>query len=118
MALKEWDRVRTVNGRRGVVKSVASPWVEVVFDGSGGEAEQVHVDDLVSEAEGPIDQFLGGTFGDTQVAGLRVRALFLKHAYRFDPRSGLSNARIEPEPAPDLRRSRRDAKAAAAHDPR
>lgn len=30
--------------------------------------------------------------------GLRLQALFLQHAYRYDPRSGLSNARIEPKP--------------------
>lgn len=91
--LKEWDKVRTVNGRVGIVKAVAAPWATVVFD---GDEEQVHLDDLIGESEGPIGELIAGRLGDAQAYALRLQALFLRHAYRFDPRSGLSNARIEP----------------------
>lgn len=91
--MKAGDRVRIVNGRMGVVASVDGAWAEVVFpDG----AENVHRDDLVPLSEGPGGELLRGLFGDPTAYGLRLQALFLQHAYRYDPRSGLSNARIEP----------------------
>jgi SNF2 family DNA or RNA helicase len=91
--MRPGDRVRTVNGRVGVVVSAEGAWVEVVFpEGS----ESVHRDDLVPLSEGPPGELLRGLFGDATAYGLRLQAMFLQHAYRYDPRSGLSNARIEP----------------------
>lgn len=91
--MKAGDRVRTVNGRAGVVASVNNSWADVVFvEGS----ESVHCDDLVVLAEGPAGELLNGVMGDATAYALRLQALFLQHAYRYDPRSGLSNARIEP----------------------
>ncbi len=92
--MKPLDRVRTAAGREGLVRSVdAWPLVEVLFvDG----AETVHADDLEEVAEGPDEDLRQGRLGDAMPYGLRLQALFLKHAYRFDTRFGLSNARIEP----------------------
>ena len=92
--MKPLDRVRTAAGREGLVRSVdAWPLVEVLFaDG----AEVLHCDDVEEVAEGPTEGLRQGKFGDAVPYGLRLRALFLKHAYRFDTRFGLSNARIEP----------------------
>jgi superfamily II DNA or RNA helicase len=87
-------QVQTVNGRLGVVVSVEGRSVEVVFpDG----AETLDVDDLVRAADGPV-QLLerNAPLGDATAFALRLQALYLRHAYRFDLRSGLSNARIEP----------------------
>ena len=68
-------------------------WVDVVFPEG---PESVHRDDLVPLSEGPAGELLRGHLGDATDYGLRLQALFLQHAYRYDPRSGLSNARIEP----------------------
>ena len=43
-----------------------------------------------------LDDLLQGQIGRAKPYGLRLQALYLKHAYRFDPCAGLSNARIEP----------------------
>jgi ERCC4-related helicase len=85
--------VQSGGGRVGVVASVEGSWVEVVFpEGS----ESVHVGDLVPVPGGPAGELLHGDIGGVTAFGLRLQALFLQHAYRYDPRSGLSNARIEP----------------------
>ena len=91
--MKTGDRVRTVNGRVGVVASSDSAWVDVVFPEG---AERLHRDDLAVLPASPDELLLNGDVGDAMAYGLRVQALFLQHAYRYDPRSGLSNARIEP----------------------
>src|SRR3546814_19480010 len=39
---------------------------------------------------------MAGELGDTEAFALRLQSLYLRHAYRFDDRAGLSNARIEP----------------------
>lgn len=45
----------------------------------------------------PTVGLLDGQFGEAIHYGLRLQALYLEHAYRYDPLSGLSNARIEPK---------------------
>ncbi len=91
--MKNGERIRTSDGRLGVVSSVSGSWIEVVFpDGIG----RVHLDDVKPVSQGPVETLLQGTLGDAIPYGLRLQALYLQHAYRFDPRSGLSNARIEP----------------------
>jgi superfamily II DNA or RNA helicase len=88
------DRVRTATGREGLVRSVdAWPMVEVLF---AEGAETLHCEDLEHVAEGPVEELRQGRLGEALPYGLRLQALFLKHAYRFDTRFGLSNARIEP----------------------
>ena len=91
--LKPLDRVRTASGRTGLVERVSGRHVDVLFpEGS----ETLDVDDLSLAAATPTDALLSGDIGDPRAYGLRLQSLFLRHAYRFDPRSGLSNARIEP----------------------
>ncbi len=56
--------------------------------------------EVVSEVGGPIDpteMLADGQIGEGLAYALRLQALYLKHAYRYDPLSGLSNARIEPK---------------------
>lgn len=91
--MKPLDRVRTVNGRMGLVERVAGRQVDVIFPEG---PETLDVDDLSLVPATPADALLGGHVGDATAYGLRLQSLFLRHAYRFDPRSGLSNARIEP----------------------
>ena len=57
----------------------------------------MHTDDLVKAAAQPHQLLVEGRFGDSSSYALRLQALYLQHAYRFDPLSGLSNARIEPQ---------------------
>ena len=52
--------------------------------------------ELEPVSEDPLDDLLQGQIGRAEPYGLRLQALYLKHAYRFDPCAGLSNARIEP----------------------
>ncbi|MCY4371408.1 MAG: SNF2-related protein [bacterium] len=44
----------------------------------------------------PEQALLTGEFSSVELYGLRVQALYLQHAYRYDTLAGLSNARIEP----------------------
>ncbi len=93
--MKPLDKVRSVSGRVGLVRSVDGwPLVEVLF--TDGATETVHADDLTPVAEEAAEELLGGRFGEAVPYGLRLQALFLQHAYRFDPGFGLSNARVEP----------------------
>jgi hypothetical protein len=98
--LRPGQRVRTTNGRLGVV--VAAPRgtsVEVVFPEG---TELVHVADLSAAEPTVADVVASGSLSDFIEFDPRLRALFLEHAYRFDPRSGLSNVRLEEEALLDL----------------
>ena len=44
----------------------------------------------------PEEALLSGDFSPAELYGLRIQALYLQHAYRYDTLAGLSNARIEP----------------------
>lgn len=46
----------------------------------------------------PLDRLRERSFSDLHAYHLRLRALLLEHAYRYDAYSGLANARIEPKP--------------------
>lgn len=94
MPFKSFDRVATQSGRTGVVRSVSGRVVTVIFP--EGE-EFVDVDDLQSVPDTPAESLVAGTVGDAESFGLRLQALYLQHAYRYDARSGLSNARVEPK---------------------
>ena len=56
-----------------------------------------HIDDLEIVLGSPEEQLAKGLIEDGIAYGLRLQALFLQDAYRYDPLSGLSNARIEPK---------------------
>jgi SNF2 family DNA or RNA helicase len=83
-------------GEPGVVIAMArGDLVDVQF--TWGRAT-VHVEDLAALPDLPDEQIIAGAMGDGLAYSLRLQALFLQHAYRYDPLSGLSNARIEPKP--------------------
>jgi SNF2 family DNA or RNA helicase len=56
----------------------------------------VPLEELEPADRGPAEQLIRGELGSPEAYSLFLQARFLKHAYRFDPLSGLSNARIEP----------------------
>lgn len=93
--MKPFDQVETKDGRRGVVRSVEGQHVRVIMQ--LGDEEVFDLSDLLPVAVGPSDELRSGLLGDHQPHGLRLRALLLRHAYRYDLRSGLSSARIEPK---------------------
>lgn len=78
----------------GVVAAEEGDFRQVVF--SEG-VEQLHVDDLEPAADSPSEVLALGELGSFEPFVLRLQAEYLKHAYRFDPTSGLSNARVEPK---------------------
>jgi SNF2 family DNA or RNA helicase len=57
----------------------------------------VHADELADVPEGPAQLLATGQVGRAEPYALRLQALFLKHAYRYDPLTCLSSARIEPQ---------------------
>lgn len=59
--------------------------------------EFIDVDDLHQVPQTPDEALLAGELGEADAFNLRLSALYLRHAYRFDARSGLSNARVEPK---------------------
>ena len=90
------DLVRwTATGDTGTVRSLEDGLAEVAF--STGNSLVVTIDQLESLPQDPLQDLLQGNIGRAEPYGLRLQALYLKHAYRFDPCAGLSNARIEPE---------------------
>ena len=56
----------------------------------------VPLEELEAADPDPIEGLVNGNIGPTEPYELFLRARFLRHAYRYDPLSGLSNARIEP----------------------
>ena len=89
------DLVRwTAAGDTGTVRSLEDGLAVVAF--STGNS-LVAIDQLESLPQDPLQDLLEGNIGRAEPYGLRLQALYLKHAYRFDPCAGLSNARIEPE---------------------
>lgn len=53
--------------------------------------------DLIAAGGDPLARLASGEVSDPDRYGLRLQAEYLRHAYRYDPLSGLSNARIEPK---------------------
>lgn len=93
--MQPFDQVETKDGRRGVVRSVEGRHVRVIVQ--SGDEELFDQADLAPVSVGPADEIRNHVLGDHQPQGLRLRALLLRHAYRYDLRSGLSSARIEPK---------------------
>lgn len=86
--------VRTATGELGVVVSYdGGAFCEAAF-GSG--RVQIHCSELSVVPSDPGGRLVSGQLGNSEAYGLHVRASFLRHAYQFDPLSGLSNARVEP----------------------
>ena len=57
----------------------------------------IHPEELAKLPEGPAERLAAGDVGHLEPFGLRLQSLYLKHAYRYDPLTGLSSARIEPQ---------------------
>ena len=93
--MQKQDRVKTNDARLGRIHSIDGDFAEVFFaDGD----EWIHVDDLQLANPGAEDQLRQEAFSQTAEYELRLQALYLRHAQKFDPLSGLTNARIEPDP--------------------
>src|SRR6516162_6388878 len=82
-------------GEQGVVLRSASDTAVQVSLPSG--VRLIALADLEAAAPQPDQQLLAGSLGAPEEYGLRLQSLYLQHAYRFDPLSGLSNARVEPQ---------------------
>lgn len=88
------DRVRrAATGDEGVVVSVEGDFCDVTFPSA---TVSVHYEDLTAVALRPDELLASGRIGNAGPYVLRLQALYLKHAYKYDPLTGLSNARIEP----------------------
>ncbi len=95
MSFQTGDRVRRVaDGEHGVVAGYSRHLgCQVVFS-TGSEYVDVSAIELLPPD--PEEAFLNGDLGHAELYGLRIQALYLQHAYRYDALAGLSNARIEP----------------------
>lgn len=90
------DRVRRrATGEDGVVLRARSGSLYEVAFASG--TVLIHADELVPVPDGPAELLAAGEAGHTEPYGLRLQSLYLKHAYRYDPLTCLSSARIEPK---------------------
>jgi hypothetical protein len=94
MAMQVGDRVRRrTSSEAGVVVRLSGELCEVALP-SGRVL--VHQDELEPLPSDPAALLAAGELGRGLPFALRLQALYLQHAYRYDPLSGLSNARIEP----------------------
>src|SRR5438874_10602113 len=87
-------QVRNRAGEIGVVLAGGDEQLLQVAFPSGRRT--LHRDELEPVAPEPDEELRAGRLGPSIPYGLRLQARYLKHAYRYDPASGLSNARIEP----------------------
>src|SRR5260370_29419307 len=90
------ERVRQIGtGEEVVVISISgSSLIQVAF---ALEKRWVSSDDLQGVAQEPDERLAAGELGPGEPYQLRLQSLYLKHAYRYDPLTGLSSARIEPQ---------------------
>ena len=94
--LSAGERVRrTATGEEGVVLSVGDGLLVQVAFSSG--TVWIHPEELEKLPEGPTERLAAGELGHLEPYGLRLQSLYLRHAYRYDPLTGLSSARIEPQ---------------------
>jgi DNA-binding PadR family transcriptional regulator len=90
------ERVRrAATGEDGVVLSAGDGALVQVAFASG--TVWIHPEELEKLPEGPAERLATGDIGHAEPYGLRLQSLYLKHAYRYDPLTGLSSARIEPQ---------------------
>ncbi len=90
------ERVRRVaTGEEGVVLSAGEgALVQVAFPAG---TVWIHPEELGKLPKDPVERLAAGELGHMEPYALRLQALYLKHAYRYDPLTGLSSARIEPQ---------------------
>ncbi len=90
------ERVRrTATGEDGVVLSVEDGLLVQAAFPSG--TVWIHPEEIEKLPEGPAERLAAGELGQLEPYGLRLQSLYLSHAYRYDPLTGLSSARIEPQ---------------------
>ena len=90
------ERVRrAATGEDGVVLSAGDGVLVQVAFPSG--TVWIHPEELEKLPEGPAERLAAGELGHLEPYGLRLQSLYLRHAYRYDPLTGLSSARIEPQ---------------------
>jgi len=90
------DRVRRLaTSEEGVVLAVTTGSLLRVAFPSG--TVLIHAEELERLPEDPVQRLAAGGLGHAEPYGLRLQSLYLKHAYRYDPLTGLSSARIEPQ---------------------
>ena len=77
------------------MKAVDGRHVTVLM--ASGDEEYFDVGDITGGSRGPADDLAHGDLAERVPFALRLQALYLRHAYRYDIRSGLSNARVEPQ---------------------
>lgn len=92
--MKPGDRIRW-GSEVGVLLSVDGDHATVSVPSGGVVTVPVH--EVLAHEDDPIDLLVSGRIGDPRQYRLRLRAELLRHAYRFDPLAGLSNARVEPK---------------------
>lgn len=86
---------RRATGEEGVVLAAGpGSFLQVAFT-SG--TSRVHINDVSLAAADPLTVLHDRVLGDSTAHVLSMQAAYLRHAYRYDLASGLSNARIEPE---------------------
>src|SRR6266567_9490522 len=94
--LQAGERVRrAATSEDGVVLSAGDGVLVQVAFPSG--TVWIHPEELEKLPKGPTERLAAGDLGHAEPYGLRVQSLYLKHAYRYDPLTGLSSARIEPQ---------------------
>src|SRR6266487_3780956 len=94
--LQAGERVRrAATSEDGVVLSAGDGVLVQVAFPSG--TVWIHPEELEKLPEGPTERLAAGELGRAEPYGLRLQALYLKHAYRYDALTGLSSARIEPQ---------------------
>src|SRR5450759_3209839 len=88
-------RLRGTGETGAVLRMLGGQQAEVLV---GNSRRVVHVDDIESIGADPLDSLVAGRPpGSARAFALRLQAIYLHHSYRYDPLSGLSNARIEPQ---------------------
>lgn len=84
----------TATGESAVLLGVEGEVAKVLLP--AGEAS-VHIGDIEPAEKSPLELLADGQMSSGQDYGLRLQAAYLQHAYKYDPLSGLSNARVEPK---------------------
>lgn len=85
----------TATGESAVLLGVEGEVAKVLLP--AGEAS-VHIGDIEPAEKSPLELLADGQMSSGQDYGLRLQAAYLQHAYKYDPLSGLSNARVELKP--------------------
>src|SRR5437879_1461434 len=91
LMFKVGTRVRRIaTSEEGVVIRLQGELLEVAF-ASG--TVLVAFEEVGLAPQDPAELLAAGVLGRAEPYALRLQALYLRHAYRYDPLTGLSNAR-------------------------